>query len=655
MNQDSLGNTYEQLLPQNVPQVSINDLPEEIIIDIFSNLSPVDFKVVRLVCKKWNLLLTDKSVWAKAFGNRLGTGSVFASVTRSQLWLLEYFGRCAELKRWAKAKATSQLYRLINNEYGLVDHVEADFVHDRILTFAKVSGAISYCALALGKKQVFIPDDFLYSLILAYDASWSYLCWGKTNGEIYVKNLATSTSAGSNRLSIKKIADADGSRSPIAAVKINREPDKFKAKVDVLSVTGDGIVQFWNLAGDLAFELDLEEKVYFLDSDFKRLVVVLSSENIIIIDFNTHEVITRFVHGFEELPTAFDIDFPDNNIVMCDETNIRIFHFEGSNVTVLQGSSPPGTLIEEGTMQKSTLKRNRMLAGNDGLLYAITLTDGSVCVFNIRDAPPSLKFSTRIMQYETRDVPMVTKVALTSSIIAIGSHPNWIHFYNADSGEYLREGPKLPRKLLREGLQPLLKIVLGPTGSCGVAVCGDVIQYFQFGEDVVAKKRPNAPQAESSSKREMKNRIKAQMDDYNVQENMRHEQELLADKYNGTQFESEQEELRMAMTLSASYANTEEDLQRVLVSLRTDVSNLLEHDMDDDLRLALALSEQESAVASDRYSQVESPASGVDSRRQSHGPSPELSRAGSGEIEGVNDDDDDEILRRVLELLVVEQ
>lgn len=676
MSQDALGNTYDHepaILP---PHVTINDFPVEILINIFSNLSPVEFGTLRLVCQKWNYALSDNAVWANAFSNRFQTGPVFASVTRSQMWLLEYFGRISATKRWAKLKATAQLYRLINNEYGMVDHIETDFIHDRFLMFAKVSGAVSYCTLSLGKHQVFIPDDPLFSRILAYDATWSYLCWGRSTGEIYLKNLATSTASGSNRLSITKLRDPQDSGVPISIVKLNRDSDKFKGKVDIVSVTATGLIEFWSLAGTRVAFLDLEDDVYFLDTDFRQLVVVVSRQNIAVVDFQTQQVTLKFEHGwdFAEVPVATHVDFDDRNVVICEDTEVRIFHFETSSFSVLQGVVPPDVQIIDGTIQKSSQPRNRHIVGGDGLLYAITLSDGSVCVINIRDAPSELKFSTRIMPFSDSRSPsptgvaQYTKVALNSSVIAIGALTDWIHIYDAHSGEYLREGSKLARKFTRNGVAPILKIEFGPVGACGVVVCGDVVQYFRFGEAVDVKKKPNTPYStDSSSRRESQRHIKAQIDDYDSQEHIRREQERMADKYNGTNFESEQDELRMAMALSASCTNTEEDLEKALALLQAETLRSAElqdeesDEMDEDLRMALALSEQESSVASFNYSGFASENDGPKEGSSRSQPAPsrnhnqgQIHSHSQHDLENSANESDDEVLRRVLELLLVE-
>lgn len=602
LNMDTLGNTKEQRRPRR-SQVSFAELPTEILIEIFSHLLPVDLKDLRLVCRKWNHAVLDKTAWAKAFANKFGTQEVFATVTGSQMWLPEYFGRVSALKKWAKAKAISQLYPLLNSEYGVVDMVQADFVHDRLMTFARASGSVLMCTLTLGKNQVFIPENHMFTRITAYDANWTYLCVGKSTGEIHIKNLMTATASGSSRLSIVLFS----ANSAIKSLKINSNFDKYKELADVLTLSEDGIVLFWNLSGLLRDSVTLPDFGFWLDTDFKDLVIVLSNTSIHVVDFVTKQV-QSIEHGvlFEGKPTACHADFGDGNIVICHDTCMKVFHYNHNGWRVREGTVPENVHIIDGTMQALNRKRNRDLAGEDGRLYAVTLSDGSVGVFELRGTLSTLTFHTRIAPFSDakapRGVAQYTKVGLNGVVLAVGVFADWMHFYDAHSGQYLREGTKVTRRLTSRGVVPILSIEFGP-GSSGVVVSGDVVQYFRYGEIPSVKKKPNAPQALEMSRRAMHQHIKSQISDYDTLEHAKQELEKMADKYNGTSFQSEQDELRVAMALSASCTEP-----------------------DDDLELAIALSERESTTDLGLF---EAP--------DEH-----------------PDEEEEEILRRVLELLMIE-
>lgn len=575
MIQDSVGNTIEPDVGRFEHKVNINDLPGEVLLNIFCYLSPMDLRDIRLVCTHWNNVVLDKAAWTRAFDSRFRTGSVFASVTGSSLWILEYFGRVALLRSWAKAKSVAKLYTLVNSEYGLVDRVAADFVHDRLLTFSKTLGTVTSCTLTLGKNQVFIPETQLFAMTLAFDVNWNYLCVGTFNGDVYLKNLITATSSASNRRSISTLASCD---EPIVDVKLNPELDKHRERADVLFVTKSGLVSFVNLNGVCLHKLTLTEPVVHMDTDFKTNMVVITATNIIVADFLSKSVKYSIPHNwhFEAKPVVCDVDLHDLNVVLGHENTFRVFHLSDENQSMAEGTVGQNSIIINGTLLENDRIRDSSVAGGDGRLYALTLSDGCVAVFELREAVSPIAFKTVILPFDDDRTPqnihMYTKVALNSSVIAIGALADWLHFYDAHSGHYLREGPKVPRKLTRDGVVPILYIKFAPKGSIGVVVSGDVVQYFRYGDLPPESKNPNAPQAcDLGNKRAIQQSIKAQLNEYDELEHNKQQAADLADKFNGTAFDNELEELRVAMALSASTVNEEDsELERALELLRED-------------------------------------------------------------------------------------
>lgn len=577
MIQDSVGNNVEDELPLE-HTLHINDLPSEVLLNIFCNLSPVDLRDCRLVCCQWNDVVLDKAAWTRAFDNRFLTGDIFASVTGSHLWILEYFGRVASLRTWAKAKSVAKLYALVNS--GLVNLATADFTHDRLLTFSRTRGSVTICTLSLGKNQVFIPENYLLIRTLAYDINWKYLCVGTSNGEVYLKSLITATSSGSSRLSVSCLAAGIDS---IVQVKINQECDKHREKADIIYATEAGRVGFLSLNGKLLFEITFQERVVYLDTNWKKYVVVISSTHITSIGFNTKEVVHNVPHdwNFETLPPVCDIDFASLSVVLGLDDTFKVFGL-GSH-SLATGQINGGVQIINGTIQETYRERDFSVVGGDGCLYALTLSDGSVAVFELREAKTPISFKTRIMPFYDDRMPqnihMYTKVALNSSVIAIGALADWVHFYDAHSGYYLREGAKVSRKFTSDELNPIFCIKFAPQGASGVVVSGDVVQCFRYGELPPQTKRSNAPQAsDMSTKRIIQQDIKTQLDEYDQLQQDKQHAAVLVDKFNGKSFDDEQEELHVAMALSASTINVEDtELERALALLREDVPHASEH------------------------------------------------------------------------------
>lgn len=627
---DALGNFHLDPNPESLHRqtVHINDLPDEVLLGVFAHMHPVELKDLRLVCRKWNHVVSDKSAWITAFNNRFGTGNVFSSVTGSPMWLTEYLGRVAVSRKWAKGRAFSHAYALVNNEFGMrvPPRVFVDFAHDRILTFARFSGAISMCTLSTGRNQVFFPENSVLSMGMAADCNWSHLCVGKPNGEVFVKNLITSSATGSGKQSVVTLQGPTD--DPILTLKMNDVFEKVREKTEIIAGTRGGLLLLWS-ATTLLRTIFVSQTCGVLEvaSDFRETVVVVTEEEIVSYELPSGEEMHRVAHGITMAgDTGFYIDLPGMNVVVHNESTIKVFNLS-ERIYTTEASAPEGVNIIGGTLQQ-THRKTRLpdIAGGDGRLFAVIFSDGSVSTFNIRDTGSDIKFLTRIMlRYDAPyGIREWTVVALTSSILAIGLLPNFVHFYDAHLGEYLREGVKVLRKLFREGEPPIRHIEFSPSDCSGVIVSGSVAQYFRFGNDPIAlKKKPNTPQsAEGSSRHAMHRHIKDQLEDYDTLEDTRRRAELMADRYNGTELDSELEELRMAMALSASSV--------------PDTSE------DDELERALLLSRED----------LEPVATPVEGSLRSHELFKQPATGHPGEP--IEESDDDEVLRQVMELLLTD-
>ena len=140
-----------------------------------------------------------------------------------------------------------------------------------------------------------------------------------------------------------------------------------------------------------------------------------------------------------------------------------------------------------------------------------------------------------------------------------------------------------------------------PTSSNGIIICGDAIQYFQFGDPkqqttTTAKKRLNVG---PSNKQVVHQNIKDEIDDYeNLQESKR-KRELLFAKYNGDNYDDNDDELSIAIAMSESFQNSsgsnvesieiDEDAQLKL-AIELSKSTETEPANDDDLEQILKLS-----------------------------------------------------------------
>lgn len=575
---DGLGNTISSILEptETSSYITINELPSEILIQIFSNLDPIQLCSLRLVCRHWNYAVLDKSTWIKSFGLKFGTGRTFPSVSNSKVWIVEYLYRLKTYKKWRKAVATHKNYQLLNNEYG-IDYCLTNFSHDKLLTFAKISGDISTCSLNNGRNQTYIPSNHLLTQISSYSVNWTYLLVGKLNGDLYVKNLITSTSSGSNRSSLVKLGDdQDPTGDSITSCCLNPNFDKRKENIDCISASIKGNLKCWDLSGKLVKSFQFNEPLFHVKSDFKNYIIV-QGVNLHIINFSTYEITNVELNlDVEDLERCFmDVDHGDSNVIMCYQSKIKIINYKNlNNIIRKEVVLPEDAVVIEAKLQTvphhKLYNRDPEIAGGDGLMYANILSDDTVIVWNLREDSTQIEPQCTIIPIFNKHHPIIPSdltyarsIALNSSVIAIGGYNGFTNVYNIFTGDYIREcSIKFPKRLshMYSHTIPIKDIQLNEdsTAANGIIICGDSIQNFQFGEPtrpitMPTKKKLNVGH---SNKQINHLNIKDEIDDYEELEASKRKRDLLFHKYNGDNFDNNDDELSMAIAMSESYQNS---------------------------------------------------------------------------------------------------
>lgn len=616
---DQLGNTLDEEYGslhhyQNDVKFTINDLPIEILINIFSNLDPIQLSQLRLVCKHWNYAVMDKNTWNKSFTSKFGTNPNFPSVSGSRYWMIEYFNRMKIYKKWNKGIGIHKFYQLINNEYGFVDHIMSNFEQDKILTFSQIGGNIAISDLSNGKNQAFIPGPYIYRSITSYCINWNYLLTAKYGGGLFLKNLLTSTSSSATKTStvtLIKDEPENGIDNSILATTMNDYPDKHKERCDIISASKSGKVQFWNLNGDELHNVIIQEPIFKIKSDFKNVCIALTPTNLILIDYKTFQIRKVIPHGLgiiEEILMGLfvDIDFGGSNIIICLQSMIKVINYKNlQDIRFRELVLADGVETTKGKLQTLSHyklhSRDDQIVGHDGLFYANILSDDSVIIWNVREESKVIKIQTEInpvFNKYTRILPeglqYVVAMGLNSSVIAISTYNGITNLYNVFTGEYLKEcSLKYPKKYV--GIHNSLvmtkdvQLSTNQNSTNGIIICGDVIQYFQYGDLENSgisntKKKSSVGGAQVSNKQIAYQHIKDQMEDYDIEMSNMEKKKRLLDKYNGDSFENEEEELSIAIALSQSQNhnprhNNEETIdEEEQLRLAIEMSKSIEHE-----------------------------------------------------------------------------
>ncbi|CAK9438412.1 uncharacterized protein LODBEIA_P26360 [Lodderomyces beijingensis] len=649
---------------------SINDLPSEVLIQVFSQLDPLLLNNLRLVCKKWNYIINDEGTWMKSFQIRFGmlpSTSSFPSVTDGVSWIDEYFTRLKIIKAWRKATSIHQTYQLLNSEHRFNDETLCDFKMNRISVFDQKSGNFSSGNLTNGQKQTFIPGGFNLD-ILSFDLNWSYIVIGKTNGDVMLRNLS-STNSYTQRLSLTAFeVNEEQPRSPISSIAIDTVVDKTGGSIAVISGSFDGTLAFWNINGRMRHSLNLGEVIYNIKSDFGKFIVVNTKSRIYVLDFGNFETRNLIELGFhvngdedefshlEQLvrqKNKLDVDFGGKKIILSYKSTIRVYDFEGPGVRKLDLADG----VEVIDSQFQTCSKNKLYSlntnrcvGHDGLLYGSMLSDSSIIVWNVRDDSnssilPQLrlhpemnykKISAGINHVISRnDLMSITAFALNGSVLAVSGYNGLTNIYDVFTGKFLREASiKFPKRLdhMNHTLCTTTFVKLNPNAaeSSGVIACGDTIQYFQFGE-LQAKSRRNSASGKKPKqvnlgvhgKNEHKKKIRDGYDEYQRQLYNEHKVNEMFDRYNGTHYDNEEEEYKIALAMSANLHSNDND--------GIGIGN-----EDEDLKMALEISKLDTSGQSEDVSEQSTMLTSLNSD------------------ENGNDDVDEE-LRAILELSLRER
>lgn len=596
---DSLGNTIEEVVvDKKRGDININDLPIELLINIFSRLDLVQLNSLRLVCRNWNNAVLYRSTWTKSFSLRFGSGDIFPSLTNGNSWITEYYARLKVLKKWKRSTSTHRNYQLLNNEYGYIDHSLVSSSRNKLLTFSALDGNIAICNLDSGKNQAFIPGNDVFTQITSFAIDWTFVLIGKRTGELYLKNHVIASTSGSNRLSLTKLIDYELSgNDPITATALNPSTVKYKEGINCMSGSFNGKLKLWDFDNKLCKEISLNRAILDVQSDFKRVIVCLTTDVIYIYDlihFNKTEIPLDF-QIIDNNKAFMDVDYGDCNIILSYENQIRVFNFKDLNLILTREYNfTQGEKTRKVAMQSippsKLLKRDVTVAGADGLFYANVLSDDTVFVWNLRDLSkeitPQCRISPVFSKYAPRiphDLPKIHSVELNSSVICIGGYNRFTNLHNVFTGDFIREcsGNSKSRS---EHLIPVSKIHLNEdqTASNGIIICGDSIQYFQFGAiekilpQFTKKKLNNGP----TNKLNKQIQIKNAMEDYDLEMERERQQNKLFDKYNGDAL-CDDDDISIALAISASYQQSNNN--------RVDK----EEEVDEELVRAIAMSESE--------------------------------------------------------------
>lgn len=594
----------EGLRGKQIPLSSINILPPEILLKIFSYLDLVTLNEIWRVCKRWKLLAQTKEIWHKSFSNEFNTQESFPSIANSKLWILEYEDRLLARRKWAKSRITSQYYKFMSERFVSIPSLKVDF-ESKKLTGLLDNGEYGSCNLINGKGYSYIPNRPLFThKTPKYNLQYLIQILAEDDS-LWVKKLQAAKSSGSSlKSSIRCEGESLSAQNCLDICDSGFNQEYF--------VSGDvsGNLMCWNFKGKLLKKYKLGEfPIIFVKSDYRnKFIAIDSKKNIYYVNREEGKVHSQFLlseeHEFDELDTLdsnfsdthglrwwVEVDFGFDKVVFMNRSKIIIVDYIESK---LFKSLELPCSIREGEIQTTRplklIKYDKTIAGSDGILYCNLLSDNTVIVWNIRDDRPGKTIIPQChfkAQFSRREE--VTSMALNSLVLILGYRNGFSEVHDVFTGERIRNCTKDFPKNFEHYYHgcPTHKILLNPDPLMpnGIVITYDLVQYFQFGElpDDKEKRRKGKLKKSIHEQKSSNRKIKIELEEYDRQEEEKKEAQRLINKFNGDFIsepilDEDENDISLALAVSQSesdcYKNlTDEEQLKLALELSLNATN----------------------------------------------------------------------------------
>jgi len=163
-------------------QCYILNLPEELIIKIFSYLDPDTLNIVSWVCTSWNRIIRNEIIWKEAFLDRFEY-MPYEKVSEGR-WREEFTTRMNLIDLWKRGKPNVLEYRCM---YPMADIFYADFNRRRLYTGWLDQGIIAISDPSTGRterRHINLFGDFLPQSVSCVKIDKDHIFVGEFGGRI---------------------------------------------------------------------------------------------------------------------------------------------------------------------------------------------------------------------------------------------------------------------------------------------------------------------------------------------------------------------------------------------------------------------------------------------------------------------------------------
>ncbi len=453
---------------QNNNEITINGLPTEILIDILSHLDYYTLDQMSLVCHRWKEIMEDEALWRQAFKETFKTLQ-FGSVTKSYRWRTEFIMREQYLRNWRKGTSfITSFNRAYSNHYTL----NVDFKSERIISFSSEFGDIHISGLRDMKKALTLLSDHSEEQLTAIDSSNYAIITGYADGSIKAALLISPRNSIWSSESLFPSHD-----SSITSLIVNkRQVHGDEKKTSLYSGSLDGKIYGWNLRTRKRVEelsIGDNKSITHITTDFKGTFVVRDANGSIYYKSPENDSFQMVIENtiIEAYHTRLDMklfmftDFGHGYSVIIYNNRVYRYSF-GTNTKNqkwrCQTLDIPGigdSFITSVSYDKENMySKDENLAGDDGCFSTIILNTGQIIAWNIRQKTEDDKLkSSRSIENPFNVLPgyiPIFSVDNNSLVAIVGAYNGWSAVFDILTGTLLRiNHSRIPKKMLPFGTE----------------------------------------------------------------------------------------------------------------------------------------------------------------------------------------------------------
>lgn len=495
--------------------LSLQNLPVEVLVNIFSHLDEADFKSLEQTNSLFNRIVHDEELWKTLFLQRNNT-LWFPSFSRSPLYSVEYVERNKGLNQWRHNRATKTKYNITHDP----TQPSAD-ISNVVFDFPRCAcyndGMVTFLQLHSKRRKdrvAYIPCTTPHGTSTRH-FNINAVVFGRYDGRVFGKLLT-------NKSYLSPVTEFDSKHNNAVTAIITTA---YEESSDDWCVSGDesGLVVWWcNTKKQAQLQISHHPIAQFFVH--KTITIAIDLESVIVIESmkKTHSIDLQKTIGDDFSKVKFSkMDFGGRNVILA-----TLFHVYVISVDITRdfGSAKViqfNNIIQELSLDEMTAKKNRNanLPGGDSCFVSVLTEDSTVYTINVRSPRSELKAQTKLSFH---DNPITCQI---NNLVLVCAFSGMIGIYDVITGGEIR---------VIQNSEIFPEFLYISHGQLLVGK-GNTLYYYQYiAEAEYLKKKKNSSRNRSNKWNE---NLKAQLTIYDSEEELRKNQqkqdELLKKKFVG--------------------------------------------------------------------------------------------------------------------------